>query len=214
MPVVSISDAQRRPLPQANWQETVYHGLSDTLFSYNSEPDDYLAFLGRISPEKRVDRAVEIAGRAELPLKVAAKVDPVDQEYFETNIEPLFEADHVEFLGEIDEREKQEFLGNARALLCPIDWPEPFGLVLIEALACGTPVIAFPHGSIPELIDDGVSGFVVDTVDEAVEAVGRLPNISRATCRQVFEDRFTVPRMARDYLRVYERILAERSSVV
>lgn len=214
MPVVSISDAQRRPLPQADWQDTVYHGLSETLFSYNSEPEDYLAFLGRISPEKRVDRAVEIAGRAELPLKVAAKVDPVDQEYFDTTVEPLFEADHVDFLGEIGEGEKQEFLGNARALLCPIDWPEPFGLVLIEALACGTPVIAFPHGSIPELIEEGVTGFVVDTVDEAVEAVRRLPEISRRTCRQAFEERFTAARMARDYLRVYEGVLAERSSVL
>lgn len=214
MPVVSISDAQRRPLPHANWQETVYHGLPPTLFSYNSDPGDYLAFLGRISPEKRVDRAVEIADRAGLPLKVAAKVDPVDQEYFETSIAPLFEADYVDFVGEIGEREKQSFLGNARALLCPIDWPEPFGLVLIEALACGTPVIAFPHGSIPELIDDGVSGFVVDTVEAAVEAVHRLPELSRRTCREVFEDRFTAARMAQDYLRVYEGVLAQRSSVL
>ncbi len=214
VPVVSISDAQRSPLPQAHWQETVYHGLSPTLFSYNSDPGDYLAFLGRISPEKRVDRAVEIAGRAGLPLKVAAKVDPVDREYFDTSIAPLFEADYVDFVGEIGEREKQAFLGNARALLCPIDWPEPFGLVLIEALACGTPVIAFPHGSIPELIDDGVSGFVVDTVEDAVEAVHRLPELSRRTCRQVFEDRFTAARMAQDYLRVYDGVLAQRSSIL
>lgn len=214
MPVVSISDAQREPLPQANWQDTVYHGISPSLFSYNSTPGDYLAFLGRISPEKRVDRAVEIAERSGLPLKVAAKVDPVDQEYFDTTVKPLFEADYVDFVGEIGEREKEDFLGNARALLSPIDWPEPFGLVLIEALACGTPVIAFPHGSIPELIEDGVSGFVVDTVDEAVEAVRRLPEISRRTCRQVFEERFTAARMVQDYLQVYEQVQAQAPSVV
>lgn len=214
MPVVSISDAQRGPLPQANWQETVYHGLSPSLFSYSSTSGDYLAFLGRISPEKRVDRAVEIAERAGMPLKVAAKVDPVDQEYFETSIEPLFEADYVDYIGEIGEEEKETFLGNAQALLCPIDWPEPFGLVLIEALACGTPVIAFPHGSIPELIEDGVSGFIVNTVEEGVEAVRTLSEISRRTCRQVFEERFTAARMAQDYVQVYERIRAQAPSVV
>lgn len=212
MPVVSISDAQRTPVPQANWIETVHHGLAFDLYTYNSTADDYLAFLGRISPEKRVDRAIAIADRAGLPLKIAAKVDPVDQEYFESEIRSLFEAPHVEYLGEIGEGQKGAFLGNARALLFPIDWPEPFGLVLIEALACGTPVVAFRHGSVPEIIEDGRSGFVVDTVDDAVDAVRQIHQISRSQCRRIFERRFAASRMAHDYLRVYDRVRARASS--
>jgi len=210
MPVVSISDAQRRPLPKARWVETVYHGLPPDLYAYRSGPGDYLAFLGRISPEKRVDRAIEIAEQSGLPLKIAAKVDPVDQDYFEETIRPLLAAPHVEFLGEIGEAEKEFFLGNARALLFPIDWPEPFGLVLIEAMACGTPVIAFRRGSVPEIMEPGRTGFVVDSVDEAVAAAEQLPSVSRRDCRQVFEERFTAARMVRDYVRVYKRIRVQQ----
>ena len=206
MPVISISDAQRRPLPRARWMDTVYHGLPPDLYGYRSTPGEYLAFLGRISPEKRVDRAIEIAGRAGLPLKIAAKVDPADRTYFEESIRPLLTASHVEFLGEISEEEKGSFLGNARALLFPIDWPEPFGLVLIEALACGTPVIASPHGSVPEILEDERTGFIVDSVEEAVGAVGQLASISRRDCRAAFEERFTAARMAREYVRVYETL--------
>lgn len=206
MPVISISDAQRRPLPRARWMDTVYHGLPPDLYGYRSTPGEYLAFLGRISPEKRVDRAIEIAERAGLPLKIAAKVDPADRTYFEESIRPLLTASHVEFLGEISEEEKGSFLGNARALLFPIDWPEPFGLVLIEALACGTPVIASPHGSVPEILEDERTGFIVDSVEEAVGAVGQLASISRRDCRAAFEERFTAARMAREYVRVYETL--------
>jgi glycosyltransferase involved in cell wall biosynthesis len=206
MPVISISDAQRAPLPQAQWVDTVYHGLPPDLYAYRSTPGAYLAFLGRISPEKRVDRAIQIAERAGLPLKIAAKVDPADRPYFEKTIRPLLTASHVEFLGEISEDEKGAFLGNARALLFPIDWPEPFGLVLIEALACGTPVIASPHGSVPEILEDERTGFIVDSVDEAVAAVGRLASISRRDCRAAFEERFTADRMAREYVRAYETL--------
>ena len=208
LPVVSISNAQRRPLPEAHWLATVYHGLLPRTYTYNDAPDDYLAFLGRISPEKRVDRAITIAREAGRPLKIAAKVDPVDEEYFETTIRPLMEAPHVEFLGEIGEEEKQSFLGNARGLLFPIDWPEPFGLVLIEALACGTPVVAFRDGSVPELIEHGETGFVVDDVPAAVGAVERLPALSRRACRRAFDARFTAARMARNYVQVYDRIRA------
>lgn len=208
MPVISISDAQRRPLPQANWVSTVYHGLPPQHYTFHSSPDEYLAFLGRISPEKRVDRAIEIAERVGMPLKIAAKVDEADREYFEDSIAPLLEASHVEFLGEIGEEEKESFLGNARALLFPIDWPEPFGLVLIEAMSCGTPVVAFRNGSVPELIEDGETGFIVENVGDAVDAVQRIDHISRARCRAVFEERFTATHMAQNYLDVYERIQA------
>jgi glycosyltransferase involved in cell wall biosynthesis len=206
MPVVSISDAQRVPLPHANWQGTVHHGLPLDLFTAREAPGSYLAFLGRISPEKRVDRAVEIARRLGMPLRVAAKVDPADRDYFET-IKHLLDDPLVEFVGEIGDREKGDFLGNAYALLFPIDWPEPFGLVMIEALACGTPVVAWPGGSVPEVIDDGVTGFVVDSVEQAVEALKKVPALSRRRCRKVFEQRFSVARMARDYLRAYQRLL-------
>lgn len=209
MSVISISDAQRRPLPQANWEATVYHGLPPQLYSFNPSSDGYLAFIGRISPEKRVDRAIKIADRVGMPLKIAAKVDKEDREYFEESIEPLLGAPHVEFLGEIGEAEKDCFLGNAKALLFPIDWPEPFGLVLIEAMSCGTPAVAFRHGSVPELVEEGESGFVVENMEEAVDAVRRIDDISRRRCREVFEDRFTAARMTRNYLGVYESIRAQ-----
>jgi glycosyltransferase involved in cell wall biosynthesis len=210
MPVVSISDAQRRPLPHAHWQATVYHGLPLDLYDCRDGPGDYLAFLGRISPEKRVDRAVEIARRSGLRLKVAAKVDAADTAYFHREIEPLLRDPVVEFVGEIGERDKGAFLGGARAVLFPIDWPEPFGLVMIEAMACGTPIVAWPAGSVREVIDDGVTGFVVDSIDAAADAVRRAATLDRRRCRAVFEERFDVARMARDYLAVYRRLAAGR----
>lgn len=202
-PLVSISHAQRAPLPRANWIRTVHHGLPVDLFWPGDGDGGYLVFLGRISPEKRLDRAIEIARRAGWPLRVAAKVDPADAAYFETRIAPLLEQPHVAFLGEVGEAEKERLLGGARALLFPIDWPEPFGLVMIEAIACGTPVVGFRRGSVPEILDEGVTGYLVDGVDAAVEAVGRLGRLSRTRCREVFERRFTVERMAREYVEVY-----------
>jgi glycosyltransferase involved in cell wall biosynthesis len=207
MPVISISNVQREPLPWANWQATVYHGLPADLYRFRAEPGSYLAFLGRISPEKRVDRAIEIAKRVQIPLKIAAKVDRVDKKYFKTVIEPLLTDSLVEVVGEIGDREKNEFLGNAYALLSPIDWPEPFGLVMIEAMACGTPVIAYRGGAVPEIIEEGHAGFIVEELEDAVEAARRIPELSRKHCREVFEERFTATRMANDYVRVYERLI-------
>jgi glycosyltransferase involved in cell wall biosynthesis len=207
VPLVSISNAQRAPLPFVNWQATVYHGLPPDLFRFQPRPGKYLAFLGRISPEKRVDRAVEIARRVGMPLRVAAKVDAVDRGYFEERIAPLFRDRLIDFIGEIGEGEKERFLGEAYALLFPIDWPEPFGLVMIEALACGTPVIAFRRGSVAEVIDDGVSGYVVDSVSSAVDALERLEHLDRRRCREAFERRFAAARMAGDYVRIYERLV-------
>ena len=208
-PVVSISDAQRRPLPWLNWQGTVHHGMPRDLHTFRSGPGRYLAFLGRISPEKRVDWAIDIARGAGMPLKVAAKVDHADRDYFKEQIEPLLKqsASFVEFVGEVGGGAKDEFLGDAAALLFPIDWPEPFGLVMIEAMACGTPVIAFRRGSAPEVMDDGATGFVVDNVEEAVQAVARLGEMDRRRCRQVFEERFSVERMTRDYLAAYRGLV-------
>ncbi|HEX7236816.1 MAG TPA: glycosyltransferase family 4 protein [Gammaproteobacteria bacterium] len=206
MPVASISDAQREPLPFANWIGTVHHGLPADLYRFRAEPGDYLAFIGRIAPEKRVDRAIEIAKRVGLPLKIAAKVDEVDRDHFERVVEPLMRDPLIEYLGEIGEGEKEEFLGNARVLLFPIDWPEPFGLVMIEALACGTPVIAFSGGSVPEVVDDGLTGFIVDDLDDAVAAVRRIGELSRRRCREIFEARFTAERMARDYVELYSAV--------
>lgn len=206
VPIVSISDSQRAPLPFANWQATVYHGLPEDLYRFEEKPGDYLAFLGRISPEKRVDRAVEIARRLGMKLKVAAKIDKSDLEYYKT-VKSLIEDPIVEFLGEIGEAEKSEFLGNAYAFLFPIDWPEPFGLVMIEAMACGTPVIAFRKGSVEEVIDDGVTGFIVDSVEEAAAAVSKVETLDRQRCRQVFENRFSASRMADGYLSLYQRLL-------
>jgi glycosyltransferase involved in cell wall biosynthesis len=213
VPVVSISDAQRRPLPQANWQATVYHGLPEQS-RWNERSGSYLAFLGRISPEKRVDRAVAIARRVGLKLRVAAKVDAVDVDYFRGEIEPLFRDPLVEFVGEIGEREKPAFLGGAQALLFPIDWPEPFGLAMIEALQCGTPVIAWRCGSVPEVIDDGVTGFVVDDIESAVRATAAVGDLDRRRVRAGFEARFTASRMATDYLAVYEQLVGRHSRAV
>ena len=207
-PLVSISDAQRLPLSWVNWLGTVYHGLPRDLYRFHPERGSYLACLGRISPEKRVDRAIEIAKQVGIPLRIAAKVDKADQEYFDTVIEPLLHDPLVEFIGEIADDEKNAFLGNAQALLFPIDWPEPFGIVMIEAMACGTPVIAYSHGSVPEVMEQGRTGYVVEELDDAVEAVRRLSRLSRARCRAVFEERFTAARMARDYVAVYERLVA------
>jgi glycosyltransferase involved in cell wall biosynthesis len=209
LPVVSISRSQQHPLSWINWVGTVYHGLPENLYSLNGKPAPYLAFLGRISPEKGLDAAIEIAKRAGIPLKIAAKVDKMDAEYFREEIRPLLDHPLIEYLGEIGEGEKREFLGNALALLAPIDWPEPFGLVFIEAMACGTPVITRPRGSAPELIDPGVTGVLVETVEEAVEALRNLSRIDRRRCREVFERRFTSARMAEDYLELYRKLSSE-----
>jgi glycosyltransferase involved in cell wall biosynthesis len=212
-PVVSISNSQRSPLPSINWQGTVYHGIPANLYELRRNQGTYLAFLGRIAPEKRVDRAIEIARRANIKLKIAAKVDPVDKHYMESKIRPLLDHPLVEFIGEIGEKEKPEFLSHALALLFPIDWVEPFGLVMIEAMACGTPTIAFRQGSVPEIIDSGVTGFVVENVDESLAALAKVPYFDRARCRRVFEERFSASRMAADYLETYERVIdAKRRS--
>ncbi|HEV3007568.1 MAG TPA: glycosyltransferase family 4 protein [Burkholderiales bacterium] len=208
MPLVSISDAQRRPLAQANWVATVHHGLPDPVCPYNPAPrgshgTPYLAFLGRVSPEKGLERAIEIARRAAWRLRIAAKVDRTEEGYWRSRIAPLLSEPLVEFIGEVDEEHKPALLGNAAALLFPIDWPEPFGLAMIEAMSCGTPVIAWPHGSVPELVEPGVTGFVVSSIDEAVSAVHNLARLDRGQVRRRFEERFSAARMARDYLAVY-----------
>ncbi len=208
MPVVSISNAQRTPLPFAKWVGTVYHGLPRDLYRFYAKPGDYLAFLGRISPEKRPDRAIKIAERVGMKLLIAAKVDEADRVYYEEVIKPLLKNPWVEFIGEINDREKNDFLGKAYALLFPIDWPEPFGLVMIEAMACGTPVVAWRCGSVPEVIEEGVSGFIVQSLDEAVAAVEKVGKIKRILCRKAFERRFTAERMAQDYLKIYQGLLA------
>src|SRR5215472_14447460 len=207
MPVISISNGQREPLPWANWQATVYHGLPADLYRFREKPGSYLAFLGRISPEKRVDRAIEIAKRVGMPLKIAAKIDRVDKDYFDSDIAPLLRDPLVEFVGEISDGDKDKFLGNAYALLFPIDWPEPFGLVMIEAMACGTPVVAYRDGAVPEVMKEGHTGFVVEGLEDAVEAVRRVSQLSRKRCRDVFEKRFTATRMAHDYVRIFERLI-------
>ena len=215
VPVISISDNQRTPLPQAAWQATIHHGLPENLLTPRSDiKPSYLAFLGRISPEKRVDRAIRIAEQAGMPIKIAAKLDKADRAYYEEQIKPLLSLPHVEYVGEIGESEKAEFLGGAHALLFPIDWPEPFGLVMIEAMACGTPVIAFNRGSVPEVIENGVSGFVVEDELSAVAAVKRLSTLSRQTVRQTFETRFSSQVMARNYLHTYESLLRQKHRAV
>jgi glycosyltransferase involved in cell wall biosynthesis len=206
-PVVSISDAQREPLPQANYVATIHHGIPERLLLPRFGQAGYLAFLGRISPEKAPDAAIRIAARAGMPIKIAAKVDRVDEAYFAERIEPLLALPHVEFIGEIGEAQKAKFLGEAAALLFPIAWREPFGLAMIEAMACGTPVIAFRNGSVPEVVDDGVTGFIVDDEAEAVAATERLERLDRARIRAVFEQRFTARRMAEDYLRIYRELI-------
>jgi glycosyltransferase involved in cell wall biosynthesis len=208
LPVVSISDAQRAPLPDLAWQATVYHGFPERLYRYEPQRGDYLAFLGRISPEKRLDRAIEIARRTGYRLRVAAKIDRADRHSYDRHIAPLLRQPHVEYLGEIGEADKQALLGGALALVFPIDWPEPFGMVMAEAMACGTPVIAYRGGSVDEVIEDGVTGFVCDNLAQAVAAVHRVHELSRATCRRTFEQRFTAARMASDYTAIYRRIIA------
>jgi len=209
VPLVSISDAQRRPLPRANFVATVQHGLPASLLRPQPTKPRYLAFLGRIAPEKRPDAAILIARRAGIPLKIAAKVDRADEAYYRDKIRPLIDGRHVELIGEIGEADKSEFLSGAIALLLPIEWPEPFGLVMIEAMACGTPVIAFNRGSVPEIIEDGLTGCIVENEPAAVAAIERAARLPRGPIRQRFEQRFTARRMAEDYLRVYDE-LAER----
>ena len=213
IPLVSISDAQRTPLPDAYWAGTVHHGLPTNLLSFHPGPGTYLAFVGRISPEKRVDRAIGIATACGWPLRIAAKVDAADRDYFKREIRPLLDNPLVEYIGEIDESQKNSFLGGAKALLFPIDWPEPFGLVMIEAMACGVPVIAFRGGSVTEIIEPGVTGFVVDSLDEAIDAARRVHLLDRRRCRAEFEQRFTAARMTTDYLRIYEQLAVAEAAV-
>lgn len=208
MPLISISNSQRAPLPHVNWVDTVYHGLPAERYSFSPTPGDYFAFIGRVSQEKRLDRAIEIAERCGVPLVVAAKIDKADESYFNECIKPLFRKPCVTYVGEANEKEKRELLEHARALLFPIDWPEPFGLVMIEAFSCGTPVIAYRNGSIPEIMEDGVTGFVVSDQEEAVRAAMRIDEIDRWACRDVFERRFTAAHMAENYLRVYRQLLS------
>jgi glycosyltransferase involved in cell wall biosynthesis len=212
MPVVSISHAQRKPLCWANWVGNVYHGLPLQSLPQGDGKGKYLAFLGRISREKRVDRAIQIAVASGMTLKIAAKIDRGDQDYFDSEIKHLLGQPGIEFIGEIGEHQKAEFLGSAYALLFPVDWPEPFGLVMIEAMACGTPTIAFSCGSVPEVLRSGVSGYIVNDVNEAIRAVPRVASLSRDACRREFEKRFTSTRMAKDYTRIYEEVLAGRSA--
>jgi len=209
IPIVSISNAQRRPFPQANWVRTVHHGLPENLLQPKPIKPTYFAFLGRIAPEKGVDRAIRIAQHCGMPFKVAAKVDSVDRGYFEEQILPMIKSARVDYIGEINDSQKSEFLSGAMAVLVPIDWPEPFGLVMIEAMACGTPVIAFNRGSVPEVIEDGLTGFIVEDINGAIGAVDRLSHLSRDKIRRRFEQRFTARRMAQDYLSVY-RSMTER----
>jgi glycosyltransferase involved in cell wall biosynthesis len=213
-PVISISMSQRKPLPRANWVANVHHGLPADLLTFNPKAGDYLAFLGRISPEKRLDRAIEIAKRAGMPLKVAAKIDNADRAYYESTIKPLMGDPNIEFIGEIGENEKSEFLGNAYAYLFPIDWPEPFGLTMIEAMACGTPTIAFNRGSVPEVMQEGLTGFIVDNMDDAVAAVEKIESIERTACRNVFEKRYTSAHMAERYIQVYQSMASENIHLV
>ncbi len=210
-PLVSISMSQRKPLPGVNWIGNVYHGLPDPAKPLGSGKGNYLAFIGRIAREKRVDRAVEIAVKSGMPLKIAAKVDPSDREYYEKEIQPLLNHPLVEYIGEISEEQKSDFLGDAYAQVFPIDWPEPFGLCMIEAMSLGTPTIAFDCGSVSEVLREGVSGFVVNSVDEAVEAVPKVASLSRPACRREFDKRFLASRMAEDYVRLYELLATAES---
>lgn len=207
IPLISISNSQRKPLPQANWIATVHHGLPADRYSFHSTPNEYFLFLGRISPEKRIDRAVEIAERCGMPLYIAAKIDKMDEAYYET-VRHLFRKPYVTYVGEVGDKEKHELLTHAKALLFPVDWPEPFGLVMIEAFSCGTPVIAYAQGAIPEVLENGVTGFVVTNQEEAVQAAMRIGELDRKACRAAFERRFTAAIMAKNYLRVYDRLLS------
>jgi glycosyltransferase involved in cell wall biosynthesis len=215
MPLVSISNSQRAPLPFANWVGTVYHGLSREICPFNPAPrGGYFAFLGRVSPEKGLGRAIDIVRRAGARLRIAAKIDPVDAGYFEALIKPRLAERGIEFIGELDEASKPAFLGNATALLFPIDWPEPFGLAMIEAMSCGTPVVAWANGAVPEIVEDGVTGFIVDSIDAAVAALERAARLDRARVRRRFEERFSASRMARDYLSVYRALGRRRAMAV
>jgi glycosyltransferase involved in cell wall biosynthesis len=205
LPVVSISDAQRHTMPWINWQGTIHHGLPRDLYSMHPHVGTYLAYLGRIAPGRGVEYAIEVARRTDMPIRIAAKVDSADQGYFE-RIAPLFEHPLVEYVGEIDDAEKDDFLGEAYALICPYDWPEPFSLALIEALACGTPILAYRRGGIPEIVDHGMTGYLCDTVAEMVHTVAWVPNLDRRRCRAAFEERFTLERMVRDYVSLYQRL--------
>lgn len=206
IPLVSISNSQRRPIHKANWISTVHHGLPKMQLTPRPKTPSYLAFLGRISPEKRVDRAIHIAERCGIPLKIAAKVDAADRDYYDSDIRHLIARPHVDFIGEISDAEKSDFLSGAIALIVPIDWPEPFGLVMIEAMACGTPVIAYNRGAVPEIVEDGVTGFVVEDETSAVGAIRNIASLSRKTIRERFEERFTSNRMALDYLEAYRKV--------
>lgn len=214
MPLISISDSQRGPLSWANWQGTVHHGLPEDSFEPSFAPGEYLAFLGRVSPEKGLEHAIEIAKRSGMPLKIAAKVDRADEDFFASRIEPLLDYGLIEFVGEIREHEKNDFLGKAAALLFPVQWEEPFGIVMIEAMACGVPVIAYPRGSVAEIIEDGISGFLVHDIDSAVEGVHRVAEIDRRVCRRRFEKRFTAKRMAQDYLTIYQGLVKPESNSI
>jgi glycosyltransferase involved in cell wall biosynthesis len=212
MPLISISLNQRQPLSWVNWVGNVYHGLPEDLLPLGRGDGGYLAFLGRISPEKRVDRAIEMAKQLNMPLKIAAKIDGADRIYYENEVKPLLDTPNVEFVGEINEQQKAEFLGNAYAYLFPIDWPEPFGLTMIESMACGTPTIAFRCGSVPEVITNGVSGFIVESMEDAVDAVKRAGSIDRAACRDEFVKRFSAPIMAKQYVKLYEMSIAAKNA--
>ncbi|MDR4478984.1 MAG: glycosyltransferase family 4 protein [Nitrospira sp.] len=207
LPLVSISDAQREPIPWANWQATIHHGLPQDLYTFHADHGKYLVFLGRVAPEKGLDQAIEIAKRVDMPLRIGAKIDPSNAEYYRQVIEPLLDHPLIEFVGEVTDLEKDDFLGDAYAMLAPYDWPEPFGLVFIESLACGTPVIAYRRGSVPEIIDHGVTGFICDTMEDMTQSVRHVSLLNRTHCRHSFDARFSVERMVRDYVRVYERIL-------
>jgi len=210
MPVISISNGQRAPVAFMNWVGTVYHGLPRDLLSYSKGPGKYLAFLGRISPEKRPDLAIDIARKAGIPIKLAAKVDVVDRMYFEQVIKPRLSLPGVEYIGEINESQKNEFLGNALALMFTIDWPEPFGLAMIEALACGTPVVARPCGSVPEVLRNGVSGLIATEFDDLVKAVQNIESVPREGCRKEFETRFTADVMATQYEHIFHNLIGTR----
>jgi glycosyltransferase involved in cell wall biosynthesis len=209
-PFVSISNSQRGPLPELSWAATIYHGLPERLLSYRAEPGGYLAFLGRLTPEKGPDIAIRVAKAAKMPLRMAAKIPRGETRYFKNTIKPLLDGPEVQFVGEVNEKQKSDFLGNALALLFPIDWPEPFGLVMIEAMACGTPVIAWRRGSVSEIVEDGVTGFIVDNEAEAIRAIGKLTTLDRGRVRAGFERRFTAVRMAQDYATCFETILSSR----
>ncbi|HEV3397298.1 MAG TPA: glycosyltransferase family 4 protein, partial [Xanthobacteraceae bacterium] len=208
IPVVSISNAQRRPVPQAGWVRTIYHGVPEDLLRPQPVTPSYLAFLGRIAPEKGVDQAIKIAGRCGIPIKIAAKVDKADVEYFEANIRSLLDLPHVEYIGEISDKEKAPFLSGAVGLLMPVTWPEPFGLSMIEAMACGTPVVAYNRGSVPEVVEDGLTGFVVEDELSAINAVRRLHQLPRQAIRARFEERFTARLMAKEYLATYRSLMS------